>query len=122
MKKIVILTLCVFMLVLGTKAFADELLCGTLYPVQVNVWESSPFNDVPVAPCDLQIFFITENGQGPYILPATAFGTQLNVSLVKALNFGDILQACLIYNVVPPDGIVFRVRDVTFFGEIPQPE
>ena len=114
MKKIVILTLCVVMLVFGAKAFADELICGVAQPFWINVYESDPATDVPVAPCDVWMNFLTENGQGPYTLPATAFGTQLNTALVKAVNFQEQVSMCVYLTILPPNGFDIRIAYIDF--------
>jgi hypothetical protein len=114
MKKLVILTLCVFFLVFGTKAFADEIICGRADVLWITLWESDPGNDVPVEPCDVWISFVTENNQGPYTLPATAFGTQLNLALLKALNFQENVSACLVFTIIPPNQFELRIRDIDF--------
>ena len=114
MKKIVILTLCVVMLVFGAKAFADELICGVAQPFWINVYESDAATDVPIQPCDVWMNFLTENNQGPYTLPATAFGTLLNTALVKAVNFQEQVSMCVWLTIIPPNGFDIRIANIDF--------
>ena len=113
MKKIVILTLCVFLLAFGTNAVADEILCGDIFVNAINLWESDPGTDVPIAPCDLWITFGPASGQGPWLLPATAFGTQLNLALLKAHNFGIAAQGCVALVIDPPNDFSIRITNVS---------
>ena len=76
------LMLCVPFILFGTNAIADEIICGLIDVQGINLHESNDL-DIPVAACDLLINFAPESGQGPYDLPATAFGTQLNLALLK---------------------------------------
>ena len=114
MKKIVILTLCVGFLVFGTNAIADEIICGEVTVLGINLWESDPGTDVPIAACDLFINFAPESGQGPYDLPATAFGTQLNLALLKSFNFAETVDACVALVIEPPNGFTIRVLNADF--------
>ena len=119
MKKIVILALCVvFLGGFGTNAVADEIICGLIAVNGINLWESDPGNDVPVAACDLFITFAPESGQGPYDLPATAFGTQLNLALLKSFNFGEIVAGCVALVIDPPNEFSIRVLNAEF-GFVP---
>ena len=117
MKKIVILTLCVGMLVFGSNALADELICGFAQPFYIDLYESDPGTDVPIAPCDVWFNFITENNQGPYTLNATAFGTQLNLALLKAVNFNETISMCVWLTILPPNQFDIRIRNVDFGGD-----
>ena len=99
MKKLVILTLSIIVLFLGANADADEIICGRADVLWINLWESDPSTDVPVQPCNVWIRFVTENNQGPYTLPATAGGTQINLGLLKALNYQENVSACLVLNI-----------------------
>jgi hypothetical protein len=114
MKKLVILTLCVGLLVFGTQAFADELLCGRMNVTYINLWESDPGNDVPIAPCDLWFNFAPESGQGPWLLPAEAFGTQLNLALLKSFNWDEEVSVCLWVIIDPPNEFSIRIRNIDF--------
>jgi hypothetical protein len=116
MKKLLILVVCTTLLVFGTKAFADVEICGDFYVLEITLYDSSRFWDVPIAPCELWIEFFPHSGQGPYILPATAFGTQLNLALLKAYNFDETVDACLLLTIIPPDRFVVEVNNATFGG------
>ena len=60
----------------------------------------------------------TDSGQGPYVLAATASGTQLNLSLLKAFNFPEELplHACFYLDFIPgnPPTFSLRVQKVEF--------
>jgi len=114
MKKLAILTLCVGLLVFGTQAFGDELICGRINVQYINLWESNPDNDVPLEACDLWVNFFPESGQGPWLLPVTAFGTQLNLALLKSLNFGEEVSVCAWLVLDPPNDFTVRIRDIDF--------
>jgi hypothetical protein len=129
MKKIMILSLCTIVLFVGANALADEIICGRADVLWLNLWESDPATDVPVqscdvwirfvtennqGPCDVWIRFVTENNQGPYTLPATAFGTQINLALLKALNYQENVSACLVFIIIPPNEFEIRIRNIDF--------
>ena len=114
MNKILILILCIIVLFVGANAYADEIICGRADVLSMNLWESDPATDVPVQPCDVWIRFVTENNQGPYTLPATAFGTQINLALLKALNYQENVSACLVFIIIPPNEFEIRIRNIDF--------
>jgi hypothetical protein len=101
------------LLAFGTNAVADEILCGDFFVNAINLWESDPGTDVPIAPCELWITFAPESGQGPWLLPATAFGTQLNIALLKAYNFGLLVQGCVALVIDPPNDFSIRVTNLS---------
>ena len=114
MKKIFILILFAAVLLISTNAVAEEPICGLLSVQQITLFKSDFGSDVPVAPCLLSIEFFTENGQGPYIIPATAFGTQLNLALLKSFNFAEVVDACVELTIIPPNNFLVEVVQVTF--------
>ena len=117
MKKLFMIgTLCAALVFfVSATALADEVICGTMEVDAITVYESYDSDDVPIAPCDLEIYFRTAT-QGPWVLPATAFGTQLNLALLKVYNEGLDVDACLLVRLDPgpPRTFDLRVRDVTF--------
>ena len=118
MKKLLILVVCTTLLVFGTKAFADAdvEICGYFYVLEITLYKSYRFMDVPIAPCELWIDFYPHSGQGPYTMPATAFGTQLNLALLKAHNFDETVDSCLLLTIIPPNRFVVEVNNATFGG------
>jgi hypothetical protein len=94
MKKVLMIGLAVAFIFIGTNALADEPICGDMLVNHIRLYESDA-NDVPTAPCDVQFTFTTDQGQGPYQLAGTAFGTQLNLALLKAQNGNYNFWGCV---------------------------
>jgi hypothetical protein len=94
-------------------------ICGTIEALlALNLYESDPGEDIPILPSELDFVFTTDSGQGPYVLAATASGTQLNLSLLKAFNFPEELplHACFYLDFIPgnPPTFSLRVQKVDF--------
>ena len=97
MKKVslAVALIAVFTLFISANALADEEICGTINNVlYIEVYESDAA-DVPVMPCYLFINFTSENQQFLECVPASAFGTLINVALLKAYNEQIPVSACL---------------------------
>jgi hypothetical protein len=117
MKKLLLLVIGTCLLAFGPNAFADEEMCGYLNVLEITIYESIDSNDVPISNCDLWIDFTFDSGQGPYTIPATAFGTQLNLALLKAYNYNETIDGCLLLTILPPNNFTVKVHNVTF-GEV----
>jgi len=95
------------------------IICGTIDEIlSLTLYESDPGEDIPISPCELDFVFTSHSGQGPYVLTASAFGTQLNLSLLKAFNFPEELplDACFFIDLTPgnPPTFSLRVQKVEF--------
>jgi hypothetical protein len=104
MKKLgIVIAICAaFMLLFSPAASADEVYCGDLTVNWIVVSDSDCSTDVPNAPCQLEIVFLTAAGQ-TYTIPAWACGTLINVALLKAWNESLTIDACLIVILYPLD-------------------
>ena len=100
MKKFMVVALVATFLVFAGSAYADEQWCGG-FTVDSMILYHSDASDVPVAPCDLLIIWTFNSGQGPYALPAIAFGTQINLAILKMWNMAKDIDACLIFRFDP---------------------
>jgi len=118
MKKIIVLAMVAAFMVFAGTASADENWYGTLMVDSIIVCESDCATDVPVAPCDLLINWTFNSGQGPYLLPATACGTLLNVALLKVWNEQLVVNAALTSRLVPCIGECGPTGSYTFELEI----
>ena len=124
MKKLIVLALVAAFVVFAGTAYADETWCGTLSVDSIIINESGhelvPPGDVPVAPCDLLINWTFASGQGPYLIPAVAWGTLLNVALLEAYLEGAApgltVDACLLaqLNPVPPFTFDLNITQIEF--------
>jgi hypothetical protein len=120
MKKLIVLALVAAFVVFAGTAYADEEWCGTLQVDSIVINESDPNTDVPVAPCDLLIQWTFASGQGPYLLPALAYGTLLNTALLEAHLEGGapgvVVDACLlaILNPLPPFTFDLTISQIEF--------
>ena len=115
MKKI-ITSICLIALVgffVCSIASADEKMCGEGRVTAIRLYESNIGNDVPIQACDVAILFTTENDQTS-IITATAFGTQNNLSLLKAFNFKECIEICLTYKFIGGTRVTFVVNDIAF--------
>ena len=115
MKKI-ITSICLIALVgffVCSIASADEKMCGTGKVTAIRLYESNIGNDVPIQACDVAIRFTTENNQTS-IITATAFGTQLNLALLRALNSGECIEICLTYRFIGGTRVTFIVNNIAF--------
>ena len=110
MKKLLIaIALCAF---LAAPALADEPLYGTLLVQCITL------NDGHTpAPCKIVAALRTCAGQN-YVLPMYATGSQINLALLKAFNYGETVFAGMLLNLSPPDGSPFKIdiKKVTFGG------
>ncbi len=84
---------------------------GRGYVDYIQLYQSDPNNnDVSVSACDLNLTFTTINNQ-IYQIPATAFGTQLNLALLKAYHETREVWLCLGVELYP---FVAKVIAVNF--------
>jgi len=91
-------------------AIADETFCGVAKVLGIRLLPSDKVTDVPLGACLVALEFTTQNGQTGYIT-ATAVGTQLNLALLKACNFGEQIYMCIVWRFATS---AFRVSEVTF--------
>ena len=84
MKKFLMIgSLCLVLVLFTGSAFADITYDGRCQVLYIALTESNAL-DVPVAPCDVIVdFFLAPQH---FTIPLTAFGTQLNLALLKAWN------------------------------------
>ncbi len=100
MKKYLIIGLLTLGLMFAASpARAEFTMCGVCTVDFISLWESAVATDIPVAPCDLAVTFVF--GTQTYKLPVTAFGTQINLALLKAFNAQESFSCCLLVNLLP---------------------
>ncbi len=93
-------------------AVADETICGTAIVQAIRLLPSNAQTDVPLGACLVQLEFTTNNNQTA-VITATAFGTQINLALLKALNFRERVGMCIIWRFASSS---FRINEVTFIA------
>ena len=103
----------------------SPIICGTIDEIlSLTLYESDPTEDIPISSCKLVFVFTSDSGQGPYVLTTAAFGTQLNLSLLKAFNFPEELplHACFFIDLTPsnPPTFSLRVQKVEFTDGLDQ--
>lgn len=114
MKKI-ITSICLIALVgflVCSTASADEKICGCGKITAIQLYQSNS-SDIPVQACRVAISMVTDAGQD-YVISATAFGTQLNLALLKAFNYQEDIYICTLMKLISPSRVTFRITDVTF--------
>jgi hypothetical protein len=100
-KSLSIILLSVALIIFGSSyASADLDICGTITNIHyMKIYESNALDDPP--PCDVIIDFTHERPDGTFqswsCLPVKAYGTQLNLALLKFYNDGGDypLSTCL---------------------------
>jgi hypothetical protein len=120
MKKI-ITSICLIALVgffVCSTASADEKICGCGKITAIQLYNSNG-SDVPNRACKVAIDMITDikpdgSGGQPYVVTATAFGTQINLALLKAFNYQEDIYICTLMRLVAPSRVTFKITDVTF--------
>ena len=93
-------------------AVADETICGTAIVKAIRLLPSNAQTDVPLGACLVAVEFTTQNNQTA-LITATAFGTQINLALLKALNFRERIGMCIIWRFASSS---FRINEVTFIA------
>ena len=123
MKKVLIIALILGFVGVGN-AVADEDIAGFCFWTYIQIYESQPCGTGEfdcgerIQACDVDFTFFTPNGQ-VYELTGTAYGTALNLAILKALNFGETTSCRLTYRFVPGFDIeVDWVDFVAFNGGI----
>ena len=92
MKKILIIgTLCLALMFAVSPAFAGMDLCGDFTPTSITIYKSNPGDDPPA--CDVTATVVL-NGQ-TYDFDVTAYGTELNLAVLKAWNEGLTINGCM---------------------------
>ena len=93
-------------------AVADETLCGTAIVKAIRLLPSNAQTDVPLGACLVAVEFTTQNNQTA-VITAVAYGTQINLALLKALNFRERIGMCIIWKFATSQ---FRIIEVTFIA------
>jgi len=95
MKKVLMAgILCLALMAFVSTAFADYEVCGRIVPVKyIKLYASDPA-DVPTAACELDVTFLY--GTQYFDISTVAFGTQINLALLKAWNEQLDISACII--------------------------
>ena len=94
--------LCLALMSLVSTAYADYVVCGRINLAQyIKLYPSNPDTDVPLKPCELIVNFqykAPEKGSvvQDFLIPVTAFGTQINLALLKAKNWKENISACIL--------------------------
>jgi hypothetical protein len=118
MKKVLMIGLAVTMIFIGTNAVAEEESnCGSIDVLSINLYESDRATDVPIAPSDVEITFTPENSENTYELAAVAYGTQLSLVLLKALNLAEPLYGCVALEIDNTGTFFIRIANVSAYAE-----
>jgi len=106
MKKLLMVgILCLALMSLVSTAYADYIVCGRINLATYIKLYPSNAADVPIKPCELIINFQYQapsdkkpntNPVQDFLIPATAFGTQINLALLKAKNWKENISACIL--------------------------
>ncbi len=128
MKKLLIaLSLGITLLLAATpSAFAGIYICGYGTVDYIVIYESDP-GDVPVNPCDVWVTVEVCPPDDPdctapeiFSIYAEAYGTQLNLALLKALNYEERISMCL-YLYFDKKGYHARITYIDFGDDPPPP-
>jgi hypothetical protein len=120
MKKI-ITSICLIALVgffVCSTAIADEVICGCGKITAIQLFQSNA-SDIPVKVCQVAVDMVTDvkpdgSGGQRYVFTATAYGTQINLALLKAFNAQEDIKVCTLMRLTGPSTVSFRITDVTF--------
>ena len=95
MKKVLMAgILCLALMSFVSTAFADYEVCGRIVPVKyIKLYSSELRTDVPLAACELDVTFLY--GTQYFDISTVAFGTQINLALLKAWNEQLDISACI---------------------------
>ena len=119
MKKVLMAgILCLALMSFVSTAYADYVVCGRINLAQyIKLYPSGPIDnsgtnngndlirDVPLKPCELIVNFQYQapsekkpntNPVQDFLIPVTAFGTQINLALLKAFNWKENISACIL--------------------------
>ena len=105
MKKVLMFALIIGFVWVGN-AVADEHIAGRCFINYIQIYESQPCGTGEldcgerIRACDVEFTFFTPNFQ-EYILFGRAYGTALNLAILKALNFQEEISCRLTYQFVP---------------------
>lgn len=93
-------------------ASAEEPLCGCGKVLGIQLLNSNT-SDVPRGACKVAVSILTDNGQ-TWTFTALAFGTQINLALLKAYNYQEDVEICTLIRQIGPSKVAFTITDVTF--------
>lgn len=118
MKKGLMIALIIGFVWVGNAA-ADETICGFCEVTYMEVYKSQPCDGIDcgefIRPCEVGFIFTSPNQQ-VYDLFGRAYGTALNLALLKAGNFGETVSCCFTFRFVPGFDIEIDKIDFVFPG------
>jgi len=121
MKKLMIMAIVAAMMVIGVSAYADcpcpgcDCACDTCLTGTINILnmclKDSDSADIPNGDCCLLVSFNWPAAGGIYTVPMVAYGTQINLALLKAFNAPEPVDVCVELGMGP--SIIFRIKQIS---------
>jgi hypothetical protein len=93
------------LVLLAAPAFGDEPINGTITVDEITLYAGCCQD--PIRPCELTVTFTTCNNQGPYVLPVSALGDQINEALLEAYLGQLAVDVGLLLTIIPDDPPTF---------------